>query len=129
MLDLYQAGQTVKAKADQNQAENWSEGRTHQQNLRSNLFPLSSPTTMLPSHLNGHSPLARRPRLSAATGDPPAAEAAAGDAALAAHDRVYFQSYSHIGIHEAMIKVSHHARARARARFSRPASPVETLNP
>jgi protein arginine N-methyltransferase 6 len=64
---------------------------------------------MLPSHLNGHSPLARRPRLSAATGDTPpseAAEAAAGDAALEAHDRVYFQSYSHIGIHEAMIKVS-----------------------
>ncbi|KAM0826694.1 hypothetical protein ACQ4PT_068705 [Festuca glaucescens] len=60
---------------------------------------------MLPSHLNGHSPLARRPRLSAATGDTPASVPAAGDAALEAHDRVYFQSYSHIGIHEAMIKV------------------------
>ncbi|KAM0826696.1 hypothetical protein ACQ4PT_068705 [Festuca glaucescens] len=59
---------------------------------------------MLPSHLNGHSPLARRPRLSAATGDTPASVPAAGDAALEAHDRVYFQSYSHIGIHEAMIK-------------------------
>ncbi|KAI5009855.1 hypothetical protein ZWY2020_011992 [Hordeum vulgare] len=62
---------------------------------------------MLPSHLNGHSPLARRrPQLPAAsppaaTGDPPAAP---GDAALEAHDRVYFQSYSHIGIHESMIK-------------------------
>jgi protein arginine N-methyltransferase 6 len=63
---------------------------------------------MLPSHLNGHSPLARRcPRLSAAsppaTGDSDAA-AAAADAPLAEHDRIYFQSYSHIGIHEAMIK-------------------------
>ncbi|KAF7019602.1 hypothetical protein CFC21_032762 [Triticum aestivum] len=65
---------------------------------------------MLPSHLNGHSPLARRrpqlpaasPPAAAAVGDPPAA--AAGDAALEAHDRVYFQSYSHIGIHESMIK-------------------------
>uniref|UniRef100_A0A0E0DK56 Protein arginine N-methyltransferase domain-containing protein n=1 Tax=Oryza meridionalis TaxID=40149 RepID=A0A0E0DK56_9ORYZ len=61
---------------------------------------------MLPSHLNGHSPLARRrPRLSAAS--PPAtgdSDAAAADAPLAEHDRIYFQSYSHIGIHEAMIK-------------------------
>ncbi|GJN26032.1 hypothetical protein PR202_gb13929 [Eleusine coracana subsp. coracana] len=66
---------------------------------------------MLPSHLNGHSPLARRrPRLS--TASPPAAgvspAAGAGTASAAApleeHDRIYFQSYSHIGIHEAMIK-------------------------
>uniref|UniRef100_A0ACD5WMK6 Uncharacterized protein n=1 Tax=Avena sativa TaxID=4498 RepID=A0ACD5WMK6_AVESA len=75
---------------------------------RSNrISPRPPSPTMLPSHLNGHSPLARRPRLSGAsppaTGEPSAA-AAAGDAALEAHDRVYFQSYSHIGIHEAMIK-------------------------
>ncbi|KAF0891115.1 hypothetical protein E2562_005190 [Oryza meyeriana var. granulata] len=61
---------------------------------------------MLPSHLNGLSPLTRRrPRLSAAS--PPAtgeSDAAAADAPLAEHDRIYFQSYSHIGIHEAMIK-------------------------
>ncbi|KAG8043927.1 hypothetical protein GUJ93_ZPchr0458g22870 [Zizania palustris] len=62
---------------------------------------------MLPSHLNGHSPLARRrPRLSAAS--PPATgeseEEAAAAAPLAEHDRIYFQLYSHIGIHEAMIK-------------------------
>ncbi|KAL6844185.1 hypothetical protein ACP4OV_025858 [Aristida adscensionis] len=68
---------------------------------------------MLPSHLNAHSPLARRrPRLSAApppaAGDSPAAEAGAGATSAAGpleeHDRIYFQSYSHIGIHEAMIK-------------------------
>ncbi|CAN6236663.1 unnamed protein product [Urochloa humidicola] len=67
---------------------------------------------MLPSHLNGHSPLARRrPRLSAASppaasGESPVAEAGATSAAvsLEEHDRIYFQSYSHIGIHEAMIK-------------------------
>ncbi|TVU16571.1 hypothetical protein EJB05_40142 [Eragrostis curvula] len=59
---------------------------------------------MLPSHLNGHSPLARRrPRLSAAS--PPAEAGTASAAApLDEHDRIYFQSYSHIGIHEAMIK-------------------------
>jgi type I protein arginine methyltransferase len=28
---------------------------------------------------------------------------------LEEHDRIYFQSYSHIGIHKAMIKVTHHA--------------------
>ena len=69
---------------------------------------------MLPSHLNGHSPLARRrPRLSAASppaaasGESPAAGAGATPTAdsLEEHDRIYFQSYSHIGIHEAMIKV------------------------
>ncbi|KAF8769274.1 hypothetical protein HU200_006787 [Digitaria exilis] len=67
---------------------------------------------MLPSHLNGHSPLARRrPHLTAASpptsaGEPPAAGAAATSApvSLEEHDRIYFQSYSHIGIHEAMIK-------------------------
>ncbi|GJN01323.1 hypothetical protein PR202_ga18582 [Eleusine coracana subsp. coracana] len=66
---------------------------------------------MLPSHLNGHSPLARRrPRLSTASapaaGVSPAAGAATASAAapLEEHDRIYFQSYSHIGIHEAMIK-------------------------
>ncbi|KAL6651616.1 hypothetical protein ACP70R_010541 [Stipagrostis hirtigluma subsp. patula] len=66
---------------------------------------------MLPSHLNGHSALARRrPRLSAATppaaGEPPAAGAGAASAAgsLEDHDRIYFQAYSHIGIHEVMIK-------------------------
>ncbi|XP_062227144.1 probable protein arginine N-methyltransferase 6.1 isoform X2 [Phragmites australis] len=63
---------------------------------------------MLPSHLNGHSPLAgRRPRLSSAAGQSLAAGAGAGAGAafpLAEHDRIYFQSYSHIGIHEAMIK-------------------------
>jgi hypothetical protein len=84
-------------------------------NFHPNLYLLSSlPPTMLPSHLNGHSPLAhRRPRLSAAA--PPAADASsaagAGSATAAAsleeHDRIYFQSYSHIGIHETMIKVSH----------------------
>jgi hypothetical protein len=76
---------------------------------------------MLPSHLNGHSPLARRPRISAATGDTPSpsAAAAAGDAALEAHDRVYFQSYSHIGIHEAMIKVSPPDSAQPRAHSPR----------
>ncbi|KAM3391319.1 hypothetical protein ACQJBY_012785 [Aegilops geniculata] len=86
-------------------------GRAHQRNLHSNLSsprppPSLPPLAMLPSHLNGHSPLARRrPQLPATAGDPPAAAAAAaGDAALEAHDRVYFQSYSHIGIHESMIK-------------------------
>ena len=67
---------------------------------------------MLPSHLNGHSPLARRrPYLAATAGEPPAVGAGATSAAvsLEEHDRIYFQSYSHIGIHEAMIKVSHRA--------------------
>ncbi|CAO2037027.1 unnamed protein product [Urochloa humidicola] len=67
---------------------------------------------MLPSHLNGHSPLARRrPRLSAASAPAPAGESPAAGAgatssavSLEEHDRIYFQSYSHIGIHEAMIK-------------------------
>ncbi|WVZ87691.1 hypothetical protein U9M48_034291 [Paspalum notatum var. saurae] len=64
---------------------------------------------MLPSHLNGHSPLARRrPRLSAASPPAAAGEAGAGPMSAAApleeHDRIYFQSYSHIGIHESMIK-------------------------
>uniref|UniRef100_A0A0D9WB59 Methyltransferase domain-containing protein n=1 Tax=Leersia perrieri TaxID=77586 RepID=A0A0D9WB59_9ORYZ len=63
---------------------------------------------MLPSHLNGHSPLARRPRLYAATppitGESDAAAAAAAEAPIPEHDRVYFQSYAHIGIHESMIK-------------------------
>jgi protein arginine N-methyltransferase 6 len=68
---------------------------------------------MLPSHLNGHSPLARRrPRLSAA-GESPAAGVGSGATSaalsLGEHDRIYFQSYSHIGIHEAMIKVTHRA--------------------
>jgi protein arginine N-methyltransferase 6 len=70
---------------------------------------------MLPSHLNGHSPLARRrPRLSAASppvaaGESPAAGAGPAALSLEEHDRIYFQSYSHIGIHEAMIKVTHRA--------------------
>ncbi|XP_066348823.1 probable protein arginine N-methyltransferase 6.1 [Miscanthus floridulus] len=62
---------------------------------------------MLPSHLNGHSALGRpRPRLSAAaaaSGDSAAAGVGAA-APLEEHDRIYFQSYSHLGIHEAMIK-------------------------
>ena len=88
---------------------------------------------MLPSHLNGHSPLARRrPRLSAATGDPPAPDApaaAAGDAALEAHDRVYFQSYSHIGIHEAMIKVSRLATRAPDSAAPSPRGNPKPLNP
>jgi protein arginine N-methyltransferase 6 len=70
---------------------------------------------MLPSHLNGHSALGRlRPRLSAAAGEPPAAGAGAA-AQLEEHDRIYFQSYSHLGIHEAMIKVSRCACAHIRS--------------
>jgi type I protein arginine methyltransferase len=61
---------------------------------------------MLLSHLNGYCPLTRC--LSAAS--PPAADGSstAGAAtSLEEHDCIYFQSYSHIGIHEAMIKVTH----------------------
>ncbi|KAM0834401.1 hypothetical protein ACQ4PT_063650 [Festuca glaucescens] len=95
----WQSGGRPKSKLKNRSNRGRDRGRAQQ-----NLSPFLPRLAMLPSHLNGHSPLARRPRLSAATGDTPAAEAAAGDAALEAHDRVYFQSYSHIGIHEAMIK-------------------------
>uniref|UniRef100_A0A804RM79 Protein arginine N-methyltransferase domain-containing protein n=1 Tax=Zea mays TaxID=4577 RepID=A0A804RM79_MAIZE len=60
---------------------------------------------MLPSHLNGHSALGRRrPRLSAAAGESPAAAGVEAAAPLEEHDRIYFQAYSHLGIHETMIK-------------------------
>lgn len=64
---------------------------------------------MLPSHLNGHSALGRRrPRLAAAAaaGESPAAAGVEAAAPLEEHDRIYFQAYSHLGIHETMIKVS-----------------------
>jgi len=87
--------------------------------------PLQSPSplrpphhfAMLPSHLNGHSALGRRrPRLSAAAASGDSAAAGVGAAApLEEHDRIYFQSYSHLGIHEAMIKVSRCAYAHIRS--------------